>query len=96
MDTAAVAKNERIDRHEVARFIRRLATAAGLPGWKQISPHACRHPWNTIARRKGADLEDRQRAMGHADPRTTQRYDRDKDSLDRDASFLVAAATSGS
>lgn len=34
--------------------------------------------------------------MGHADPRSTQRYDRDKDSLDRNPSFLVAAATSGS
>ncbi|NYF56683.1 site-specific integrase [Micromonospora purpureochromogenes] len=83
------------DRHEVARFIRRLAKAADLPRWKQISPHSCRHAWN-MPRKKGADLEDRQRAMGHADPRTTQRYDRDKDSLDRDPSFLVAAATSGS
>ncbi|TWG27024.1 phage integrase family protein [Micromonospora palomenae] len=67
----------------MASFIRRLAKAAGLPGWKQISPHSCRQAWNTIARKKGADLEDRQRAMGHADPRTAQRYDRDKDSLDR-------------
>ncbi|MEU5950215.1 site-specific integrase [Micromonospora sp. NPDC047465] len=86
---------ERIDRHEVARFVRRLAKAAGMPNWQKITPHSCRHAWNTIARANGADLEDRQRAMGHADPRTTQRYDRDRDSLDRDPSWLVAAATFG-
>ena len=32
--------------------------------------------------------------MGHADPRTTRRYDRARYSLDRDPSTLVAYATS--
>ncbi|MET8909495.1 tyrosine-type recombinase/integrase [Micromonospora sp. NPDC004551] len=87
---------ERIDRHEVYRFVKRLAKAAGMPNWHQISTHSFRHAWNTIARDSGTDLEDRQHALGHKDPRTTQRYDRDRDNLDRDPSFLVAAATSGS
>ncbi|WP_431976051.1 tyrosine-type recombinase/integrase [Micromonospora haikouensis] len=86
---------DRVDRKEVARFVRRLAKAAGMPNWQKISPHSFRHAWNTIARANGANLEDRQHALGHADPRTTQRYDRDRDSLDRDPSWLVAAATSG-
>ncbi|MEU7802614.1 tyrosine-type recombinase/integrase [Micromonospora arborensis] len=88
------ARGKRIGRHEVYRFVRRLARAAGMPNWEKISPHSFRHAWNTIARQRKADLEDRQHALGHADPRTTQRYDRNRDSLDRDPSFLVAAATS--
>jgi len=90
------AKGQRIGRHEVYRFVRRLAKAAGMAGWEKISPHSFRHAWNTIARERGADLEDRQHALGHADPRTTQRYDRNRGALDRDPSWLVAAATSGS
>ncbi|MBM0201879.1 tyrosine-type recombinase/integrase [Micromonospora sp. STR1s_5] len=90
------ASGQRIGRHEVYRFVRRLARAAGMPGWEKISPHSFRHAWNTIARQRGAELEDRQHALGHADPRTTQRYDRNRDSLDRDPSFLVAAATAAS
>ncbi|WP_157746489.1 tyrosine-type recombinase/integrase [Micromonospora inositola] len=76
--------------------MKRLAKAAGMPNWQQISPHSFRHAWNTIARKKGSDLKDRQHALGHKDPRTTQRYDRDRDNLDPDPSILVAAATSGS
>jgi integrase len=37
-------------------------------------------------------LEDVQDAMGHADPRTTRRYDRDRHNLDRDPAYTIAAA----
>jgi hypothetical protein len=30
--------------------------------------------------------------MGHADPRTTRRYDRDRHNLDRDPSYAIWAA----
>jgi site-specific recombinase XerD len=83
---------ERVDRHTLARFVRRAARAAGLPAADRISPHSFRHAWATLARERGATLEDRQYALGHADPRTTQRYDRARASLDRDPSYLVAAA----
>jgi len=86
---------QRINRDEVAGFVTRCARAAGLAGWEKITPHSFRHAWATIARERGASLEERQYALGHADPRTTQRYDRARASLDRDPSYLVAAATSG-
>ncbi len=85
----------RIDRHTVARFVRRAARAAGLAAADRITPHSFRHAWATIARERGASLEERQYALGHADPRTTQRYDRARQSLDRDPAYLVAAAVAG-
>ncbi len=86
----------RLDRYTVFRFVRRAAHAAGLPAADRITPHSLRHAWATIARERGASLEERQYALGHADPRTTQRYDRARGSLDRDPSYLVAAAVAGS
>jgi integrase/recombinase XerD len=82
----------RVDRHTIARFVRRCARAAGLPAAEKITPHSFRHAWATLARERGASLEERQYALGHADPRTTQRYDRARESLDRDPSYLVASA----
>jgi site-specific recombinase XerD len=87
------ADGKRIDRHSVARFVRRCAREAGIPAAEQITPHSFRHAWATLARERGASLEERQYAMGHVDPRTTQGYDRARQSLDRDPSYLVAAAT---
>ncbi len=81
-----------LTRHDIYRFVRRLARAAGLANAHQISPHSFRHAWNRMSRRRGAPLEDRQRAMGHKDPRTTQRYDQNDFALERDPSLLVAAA----
>jgi integrase/recombinase XerD len=75
---------------EVFKLVRRLARQAGIAAWKSISPHSLRHAFATTARQGGADLEDVQDAMGHADPRTTRRYDRDRDSLDRDPAYVVS------
>lgn len=83
---------ERVDRHTVYRFVRRAARAAGIAAAERITPHSLRHAWATVARQRGASLEERQYALGHADPRTTQRYDRARASLDRDPSYLVAGA----
>ena len=38
----------------------------------------------------GASLRDVQDAAGHADPRTTRRYDRARFALDRSASYTLA------
>jgi integrase/recombinase XerD len=43
------------------------------------------------AREAGVPLEDVQDAAGHADPRTTRRYDRGRHSLDRHASYAVTS-----
>lgn len=84
----------RLDRHSVFRLVRRLARAAGIPSWAELSPHSLRHAFATAARAEGVPLEDVQDAMGHADPRTTRRYDRDRHNLDRDPSYAIWAARS--
>jgi len=54
-------------------------------------PHSLRHAFGTAALDAGVPLRDVQDAMGHADPRTTRRYDRSRHSLDRHATYAVAA-----
>jgi integrase/recombinase XerD len=43
----------------------------------------------------GVDLRDVKIAARHADPRTTMRYDRARASLDRHATYIVAAYLAG-
>ncbi|MEV1290264.1 tyrosine-type recombinase/integrase [Micromonospora sp. NPDC049679] len=86
------ASGGRLDRHAVFRMVRRLAQAAGIPAWAKLSPHSLRHAFATTARAEGVPLEDVQDAMGHADPRTTRRYDRDRHNLDRDPAYAIWAA----
>jgi site-specific recombinase XerD len=86
------ATGARLDRHAVFRLVRRLAQRAGIPAWADLSPHSLRHAFATTARAEGVALEDVQDAMGHADPRTTRRYDRDRHNLDRDPSYSIWAA----
>ncbi|HEX6519982.1 MAG TPA: hypothetical protein VF070_08200 [Streptosporangiaceae bacterium] len=40
-------------------------------------------------------MRDVQEAASHADPRTTMRYDRPRGSLDRHATYIVAAFVAG-
>jgi integrase/recombinase XerD len=49
------------------------------------------HSFVTAALDVGVSLRDVQDAAGHADPRTTRRYDRARHSLDRHATYAVAA-----
>ncbi|MGC1212951.1 MAG: tyrosine-type recombinase/integrase [Micromonospora sp.] len=86
------ATGGRLDRHSVFRLVRRLAQTAGIPAWAKLSPHSLRHAFATTARAEGVPLEDVQDAMGHADPRTTRRYDRDRHNLDRDPAYVIWAA----
>ncbi|BCB76030.1 site-specific tyrosine recombinase XerD [Phytohabitans flavus] len=86
------ASGARLDRHAVFRLVRRLAREAGIPAWAKLSPHSLRHAFATTARAEGVPLEDVQDAMGHADPRTTRRYDRDRHNLDRDPAYAIWAA----
>ncbi|GAA2529319.1 tyrosine-type recombinase/integrase [Pilimelia columellifera] len=81
-----------LDRHAIFRLVRQLAHAAGIPTWQKLSPHSLRHAFATTARGEGVPLEDVQDAMGHADPRTTRRYDRDRHNLDRDPAYAIWAA----
>ena len=78
------------NRSEVFRTIQRLAREAGIQG--QISPHSLRHSFATIALDSGTALHDLQDSMGHADPRTTRRYDRARNNLAKSAGYDVAKA----
>jgi site-specific recombinase XerD len=68
----------------------RLCRSAGLPAG--VTPHSLRHSYATESLRLGAALQDVQDALGHADPRTTRRYDRSRHNLDRSPNYLLATA----
>ncbi|HEY8473808.1 MAG TPA: tyrosine-type recombinase/integrase [Natronosporangium sp.] len=70
-------------------LIRRLARQAGLASADRLSPHSLRHAFATNARELGVPLEDVQDAMGHADARTTRRYDRGRYALSRDPALRL-------
>jgi integrase len=76
------ADGRRLDRH-----------GAGIA--KAVTPHTLRHAFITAALDAGVPLRDVQEAASHADPRTTMRYDRARGSLDRHATYIVAAYIAG-
>ena len=79
-----------MDRHAATRRLRHLARTAGL----QIAtahPHMLRYTYVTTMLDAGADLRDVQIAARHADPRTTMRYDRACNNLDRHPNYILAA-----
>lgn len=83
--------SKRMVRSEAWRMVRRIARRASLDGAGEIRPHSLRVAFITGAREAGVPLEDVQDAAGHADPRTTRRYDRGRHSLDRHASYALTA-----
>jgi integrase/recombinase XerD len=87
------AEGRRLDRHGASRVVHRIAKRAGIG--KPISPHTLRHAFITAALDAGVPLRDVQEAASHADPRTTMRYDRVRASLDRHATYIVAAYLAG-
>jgi integrase/recombinase XerD len=66
----------------VYAIVERRLRAAGL---QRLGPHALRATFVTLALEGGAPLHLVQRAAGHADPRTTERYWRRKNDLDDNA-----------
>ena len=87
------ADGQRLDRHGAGRIVRRIARQAGIT--KPVGPHTLRHAFITAALDAGVPLRDVQEAASHADPRTTMRYDRARASLDRHATYIVAAYVAG-
>ena len=80
---------QRLDRHGAARIVRRVAVRGGIT--KPVEPHTLRHAFITAALDARVPPRDVQKAASHADPRTTMRYDRARGSLDRHATYIVAA-----
>ncbi len=87
------ADGRRLDRHGAGRIVRRIARRAGIT--KKVGPHSLRHASITAALDAGVPLRDVQEAASHADPRTTMRCDRARTSLDRHATYIVAAYVAG-
>jgi site-specific recombinase XerD len=88
-----LAAGRRLDRHGAGRIVRKTARRAGID--KAVTPHTLRHAFITAALDAGVPLRDVQEAASHADPRTTMRYDRARGSLDRHATYIVAAYIAG-
>jgi site-specific recombinase XerD len=87
----ATATGKRWQRSEAWRTLRRLARRA-VPGKATtLHPHDLRHAFVTLSLDAGASLRDVQDAAGHADPRTTRRYDRARHNLDRHPTYLLAS-----
>jgi integrase/recombinase XerD len=83
------ATGRRLDQPSVFRLVRRIGKEAGIPGSERLSVHSLRHSVATAA------LEEKplhlvQDLLGHADPRTTRRYDRQRNSLDLSAAYAIS------
>ena len=87
----ATTSGGRMRPSQLWELVRRLAAAAGIAEWDRLSPHSLRHTGITMALDAGVPLRDVQDYARHRDARTTRRYDRSRDSLDRSAAYAVAA-----
>lgn len=81
----------RMDEPALLRLVRRTGAAAGLDNAEQLHPHSLRHSAITGALEAGGSLRDVQAMAGHADPRTTERYDRMRGRLDKSPVYALAA-----
>lgn len=82
-----------VDRRDVYRMVIRIATSAGISC--HISPHSLRHAAITNALDAGVPLRDVQILARHADPRTTEHYDRARGNLDRHGVHFLTAYVAG-
>jgi integrase/recombinase XerD len=82
-----------VDRRDVYRMVQRIAHAAAIP--RHISPHSLRHAAITNALDAGVPLRDAQILARHADPRTTEHYDRARGNLDRHGVHFLTAYVAG-
>ena len=82
-----------VDRRDIYRMVQRIKKAAGIQ--HHISPHSLRHAAITNALDSGVPLRDAQILARHADPRTTEHYDRARGNLDRHAVHFLTAYVAG-
>lgn len=76
-------------RTDAAKLLIRLAQTAGIT--KKVSPHVLRHTHATLALELGVALHHLQDSLGHADPRTTRRYDHSRSRLENSSAHKVGA-----
>lgn len=79
----------RMTRRSAGRVIKRVVRDAGIE--KAISPHDFRAAAITCALDSGIPLRDVQILARHADPRTTEMYDRARNNIDRHGAYILAS-----
>ena len=77
-------------RADAWKVLRRLARTAVPAKAASLHPHDLRHAFVTLSLDAGVPLHDVQDAAGHADPRTTQRYNRARHNLDKHPTYALA------
>ena len=82
-----------IARRDAYRMVLRISNAARIP--RHVSPHSLRHAAITNALDAGVPLRDAQILARHADPRTTQQYDRARGKLDGHGVHFLTAYVAG-
>ena len=85
----ASAREWRLAPKTIWELVRRTARHAGIASWSKLSPHSLRHTAITLALDAGAPLRDVQDFAGHRDARTTRRYDRAREDLDRSPTYAL-------
>lgn len=78
-------RSEGISPQVIEHIVKTHAARVGLT----LTPHGLRATFVTLALEAGAKLEQVQYAVGHADPRTTERYQKRKLNLDNNAVDFV-------
>lgn len=68
----ATAPGQPLSREYVARFLKKVARRAGIG--KRVHPHALRHSHADLLRRRGFDVEEVRKQLGHRDLAVTTRY----------------------
>jgi site-specific recombinase XerD len=84
------SRGARMDRHAATSCLHQLAETAGIRVTR-AHPHMLRHTFVTTMLDAGVDLRDVQIAARHANPRTTMRYGRARQNLDRHPNYILAA-----
>lgn len=79
-----------LDESFMRRLVQRIARTAGIPSWRDLSPHSLRHTFATVLLGMGVPLAVVQDIMGHLDPRTTQAYNHARDRLDGHPTYKLA------
>jgi integrase/recombinase XerD len=80
-------------RHNAYKVTTRIGRKVGIE--HSMFPHRCRHAFITTALDAGVPLHDVQDSAGHTDPKTTMRYNRNRYTLDRNATHIVTAFLAG-